>query len=72
MDYSPSAVVLGITGVNSMETDIVAYTATYVLARVAILLLIGYSLFRLVRPARRPARVERRRAPGERRSNTVW
>ena len=55
-----------------MEPDILVYTATYLLARVAILLLVGYSLFHLVRSARRPARVERRRAPGERRSSTAW
>ena len=55
-----------------MEPDILVYTATYVLARVAILLVVGYSLFQLVRTARRPARIERTRAPVERRSNTGW
>ena len=55
-----------------MEPDILVYTATYVLARVSILLLVGYSLFQLIRSGRRPARVERTRAPGERRSNPGW
>jgi hypothetical protein len=38
-----------------MDSDILVYTASYVSARAAVLLAIGYLLFRLIHSARRPA-----------------
>jgi hypothetical protein len=47
-----------------MDNEILTYTASYITARMAILLVFGYAIYRVLRPARARARRFRRTLVG--------
>ena len=56
---------------NEMDNELLAYTASYIAARMAILLGFGYTLYRVLRPARARASGTDKRRSAIRRPNFV-